>query len=85
MTDDTKILSAIKALHERFVEEPTDGRSGHIRCFIEGSKLDMEPPSLSKLLAYDNALRMTELDRFSSRSIAHLNEVAGEIFKEIAA
>ena len=78
MTDDAKILSAILALHERFVEEPTEQKARHIDDFIEGSYLDVTPPALEKLTRYWNAIERSEANNFSPKSIAHLNEVAKE-------
>jgi len=76
--NDTKILSAIKALHERFVEEPTDGGAWHIMDFIERSEMDMEPPMANNLKRYYSQISCAFYDHYSPKSIAHLNEVAKE-------
>ena len=76
--NDRKILSAILALHERFVEEPTEQKASHIQRFIRESRYDVDPPIWTKLRKYSLAVGVCCIERFSSKSIAHLNEVAKE-------
>ena len=75
---DTKILSAIKALHERFVEEPTWRRAAHIVQFILDSSDDLTPPSWWILHRYARAMQGCVTNPPSPASIAYLNEVAKE-------
>lgn len=76
--NDLKILSAIKALRERFIEEPTRDGGLHIRKFIEGSRADLTPLCAARLHRYDVAMFVTENNRFSEDSITHLKAVAEE-------
>lgn len=89
MTDDTKIISAISALHERFMEEPTEQGYLHMSdfvfgfrnpegSFITGSYWDSEPDTNAKIVRYIGAVRDAAHAKFSPKSIAHLETVAKE-------
>ena len=82
---DTKILSAIRALHDRAfapgwgkVELSRRERVFHIQQFIYGSLHDAEPPTWDKMLKYKGALLLAWVNNFSPKSLTHLNEIAKE-------
>lgn len=90
--NDAKIISAILALHERFIEEPTEQKSRHISDFIygwttvEGKFIngcygDTSSETLHKILLYDWTVRGTRSSSFSPESIAHLETVAKETLR----
>jgi len=76
--NDTKILSAIRALHERFVEEPTERASEHLGEFIDRSEFDATPLAWEHLKRYRHQIRVARAYGFSPASLTHLNEVAKE-------
>ena len=89
MSDDIKILSAIKALHERFVEEPTEQKVKHLweflygfgtvaGGFVLGNDFYVYLPTSQKMHRYIIAAQQAKDAKFSPKSIAHLNEVAEE-------
>ena len=79
--DDTRILFAIKTLHIRFMEAPTERAANHIREFIRGSCLDIEPPTWITLAEYDWLIEAVTDNKFDTKSMAHLQTVAEEIFE----
>lgn len=77
--NDTRILSAIRALHERFIEEPTEQKAGHIGIFIERSVDDIESPEImQKLTVYCDA--MNSACCFGFQSLARVERAAEEIW-----
>ncbi len=86
------MLYAIQTLHIRAfapgwgkVEFSRKKQALHMEAFIFRSFYDIEPPTWQKLKRYFNALLDARMANFSPMSITHLEIVAEETFKEIAA
>lgn len=77
--NDAKILSAILALHERFIEKPTKQKANHIGQFIERSTDDIsDPETMLRLTRYCDA--MNAACNFNFQSLTKVERIAAEIW-----